>query len=416
MIAAHNNNKGDTKMTKRIAAFLLAMSLVTCTACSSSSSAKDSSRADSSSSQAETTTSGTTASTADTSSVAESSSQSETTTAKTTTVSTEFPEKTEKTVYDPEGQRKVYTEQQQGKDTDTDGLPDSVEAQIKTDPKKKDTDGDGLTDYEEYCLTGTDPLVRDSKQKGVDDTKVDLDNDGLSNETEIRLKTNPKDPDTDHDGLSDGNEVNICHTDPLKPDTDGDGIKDGDEVKAGTDPLQKGKGTASGGYSEQAISATSAVFKTVNTAGQPYTLSMKLFEKSGAESKLKAQETSIADLKSSKVLVGKAVDITADSSVDCRSATLYFRMDKDYVKKNLTFGKKERDGIKALYVAYFDKQANALLPLATTYDEASATVSAQLTGELTTVILVDSNVWDENMMLSWAQSRKDFGDMMKLTI
>ena len=91
-------------------------------------------------------------------------------------------------------------------------------------------------------------------------------------------------------------------------------------------------------------------------------------------------------------------------------------MDKDYVAKNLTFGKKERDGIKALYVAYFDKQANALLPLTTTYDEASATVSAQVTGELTTYMLVDSNVWSEEMMLSWAQSRKDFGDMMKLTI
>ena len=413
MIAAHNNNKGDTKMTKRIAAFLLALSLVTCTACSSSSSAKDSSRADSSSSQAETTTSGTTASTADTSSVAESSSQ---TTSKTTTVVTEFPVKTEKTVYDPQAQQKEYSERGEGKDTDTDGLPDSVEKQIKTDPKKKDTDGDGLTDYQEHCLTGTDPLVRDSKQKGVYDTKVDLDNDGLSNETEIRLKTDPKDPDTDHDGLSDGDEVNIYHTDPLKPDTDGDGVKDGDEVKAGTDPLQKGKGTASGGYSEQPVPASSAVFRSVNAAGQPFALSMKLFAKSGAESKLKAQQTAKADLKGSKVLVGSAVDITADSSVDCRSAVLYFRMDKDYVAKNLTFGKKERDGIKALYVAYFDKQANALLPLTTTYDEASATVSAQVTGELTTYMLVDSNVWSEKMMLSWAQSRNDFGDMMKLTI
>lgn len=397
-------------MNKRICAFLLALTAVFMSACGNSSSVKDS-KTDSTSSQSDTTTTSSSTTTASSADDTSSSSKAETTSA-----TTKLPEQTKQIVYDPDGQRKAYSQQQSGKDTDTDGLPDSVEAQIKTDPKKKDTDGDGLTDYEEYCLTGTDPLVRDSKQKGVNDTKVDLDNDGLSNETEIRLKTDPKNPDTDQDGLSDGEEVNRYHTDPLKPDTDGDGVKDGDEVKVGTDPLQKGKGSESGGYSEQPIPATSAVFKSVNTSGQPYTLSMKIFAKSGAESKLKAQETSIADLKNSKVLVGKAIDITSDSSIDCRSAMLYFRLDKTFVEKNLTFGKKERDGIKALYVAYYDKQANALLPLTTTYDEANATVSAQVTGELTTVILVDSNVWDENMMMSWAQSRKDFGDMMKLTI
>lgn len=41
------------------------------------------------------------------------------------------------------------------------------------------------------------------------------------------------DNDEDGDGLKNGQEVNIIHTDPLNPDTDGDGIPDGDEV--GTD-------------------------------------------------------------------------------------------------------------------------------------------------------------------------------------
>ena len=42
--------------------------------------------------------------------------------------------------------------------------------------------------------------------------------------------------DTDHDGLSDYDEINIYHTSPYLEDTDSDGIPDGTEVKNGTDP------------------------------------------------------------------------------------------------------------------------------------------------------------------------------------
>jgi hypothetical protein len=46
----------------------------------------------------------------------------------------------------------------------------------------------------------------------------------------------PLPPDTDADGLSDDEERSIG-TDPTNPDTDGDGVGDGVEVLAGTDPL-----------------------------------------------------------------------------------------------------------------------------------------------------------------------------------
>lgn len=68
-----------------------------------------------------------------------------------------------------------------------------------------DTDGDGLWDYEEYLL-GTDP----------------------------------DDWDSDDDGLSDGNEFNVHHTNPLLSDTDSDGMPDGWEVNKGFDPLDSG--------------------------------------------------------------------------------------------------------------------------------------------------------------------------------
>ena len=49
--------------------------------------------------------------------------------------------------------------------------------------------------------------------------------------------TDPLSADTDGDGLSDGQEVNVYRTTPTNADTDGDGLKDGEEVGRGTNPL-----------------------------------------------------------------------------------------------------------------------------------------------------------------------------------
>src|SRR5713101_2814930 len=54
----------------------------------------------------------------------------------------------------------------------------------------------------------------------------DPDQDGLTNLEEYQHGTDPNNPDTDGDGLSDGDEVHKYHTDPLNPDTDGDGLTD----------------------------------------------------------------------------------------------------------------------------------------------------------------------------------------------
>jgi hypothetical protein len=67
---------------------------------------------------------------------------------------------------------------------------------------------------------------------------VDADSDGLTDDEEIVLGTDPLVADTDSDGLSDGDEVNIHGTDPLNPDSDAGGVSDGQEVNVdGTDPL-----------------------------------------------------------------------------------------------------------------------------------------------------------------------------------
>lgn len=73
----------------------------------------------------------------------------------------------------------------------------------------------------------------------IDNIEVlpDLDADGLSEDEEDDLGTDPNSADTDQDGIADGDEEGYG-TDPVLPDSDFDGISDGDEIANGTDPLE----------------------------------------------------------------------------------------------------------------------------------------------------------------------------------
>ncbi len=83
--------------------------------------------------------------------------------------------------------------------------------------------------------------AEENKKYGLDGYKdFDTDHDGLADSIEIKLGTDPKNADTDGDGLADGKEV-ILGTNPLKADTDGDGYTDSVEVKSGYNPLGPGK-------------------------------------------------------------------------------------------------------------------------------------------------------------------------------
>lgn len=67
-------------------------------------------------------------------------------------------------------------------------------------------------------------------------TVLDADKDGLTDQEEKKLGTNPNNPDSDQDGLPDAAEVKVYHTNPLNSDSDGDGYSDGQEVRGGYDP------------------------------------------------------------------------------------------------------------------------------------------------------------------------------------
>jgi hypothetical protein len=129
-------------------------------------------------------------------------------------------------------------------DSDSDGLSDSDEAALGTDPANPDTDADGLQDGEEVNQYLTSPLMADSDGDGLSDgTEIglqafggcpdpllaDTDADGLSDGTEVTQALDPCDADMDDDGLTDGLEIQHG-TDPFVADTDGDGMLDGTEV------------------------------------------------------------------------------------------------------------------------------------------------------------------------------------------
>ena len=113
-------------------------------------------------------------------------------------------------------------------DLDSDGLLNSYEVSLGTDPNNSDTDGDGMSDFYEvkYGLSPLDPT----------DAITDNDTDGLTNYMEYLYSTSPILSDTDNDGLSDYQELIVYKTKPLTKDSDLDGMDDKYEIDKGFDP------------------------------------------------------------------------------------------------------------------------------------------------------------------------------------
>ncbi len=98
-------------------------------------------------------------------------------------------------------------------DYDNDGLTNDEENTLGTDPNDPDSDDDGINDGQEV-IDNTNPLDDCDSIGGTPLQTSDCDEDGLTNEEEYNIGTDPDDPDTDKDGINDGAEV-IDGTDPL---------------------------------------------------------------------------------------------------------------------------------------------------------------------------------------------------------
>jgi hypothetical protein len=96
-----------------------------------------------------------------------------------------------------------------------------------------DIDADGL---ETSVETGTGIFV-DATNTGTDPNNPDTDGDGLNDGDEVNTHgTNPNLSDTDGDGLSDSEEIDTYTTNPLLADSNNDGLEDGFLVNNGFDP------------------------------------------------------------------------------------------------------------------------------------------------------------------------------------
>lgn len=143
-------------------------------------------------------------------------------------------------------------------DFDQDGLSDELERQLKTDPALADTDGDGLSDGMEV---GADPKQPIDSDKNSIINALDWDDDGDQIPTVLESKrdqdqdgrANYLDLDSDNDGKPDNEEAGLVGL-----DSDQDGIDDVFDAD-----LNKGKDQNGDGVNDKSVLA-----KTVTTSSQ----------------------------------------------------------------------------------------------------------------------------------------------------
>ncbi len=120
--------------------------------------------------------------------------------------------------------------------------PDGDQGATTTNPLDADTDDGGVIDgVEDEDLDGVIDAGETDPNDGSDDgSRPDTDGDGLTDDLEISIGTDPNDADSDDDGAPDGAEANFADDsdgdgliNALDPDSDDDGLFDGTELGLG---------------------------------------------------------------------------------------------------------------------------------------------------------------------------------------
>ncbi|MDE6318865.1 MAG: cellulose binding domain-containing protein, partial [Lachnospiraceae bacterium] len=275
----------------------------------------------------------------------------------------------------------------------------------KKNPKYVDTDGDGLTDYEELNITLTDPEIADTDGNGIIDSKEDPDKEGINNRDEIDLGTDPLNSDTDRDNLTDSDELNQYHTDPLLEDTDGDGLTDYDDVKLGFSPLLKdtdGNGIIDS--EERVYQTVTEQLKDPKKEGVT-AVSVSLSIKGNAEKRVGIEDMYDFDKLSSGVvgLIGVPVEICCDT--DFQQADITFHYDV-----NALGDTKEED----LSIMWYDEANNwyQILDEDSVIDTANHTVTYTTT-HFSTYMIVDRTTWYDAWRQNIDYRNSSFGDTEK---
>ena len=283
-------------------------------------------------------------------------------------------------------------------DSDGDGIPDSLEVELGTDPFSIDSDNDEINDSIEVML-GLDPLSGDSDGDGLPDGQEDSDGDNLTLLEEIEYGTYTWTGDSDVDGILDGDEVHIYGTDPLNEDTDGDLIEDGDELKLGTDPLtpdSDGDGVPDG--QERFLQTREEI---INNPDRPEVNKVEVtLEGTGClDTVMSIEDVYDKDKYSSELagLVGDPVEIEYEGDFD--EATLTFHYDQTLLTAASTNIPEElpiEDNYvtrpQTLGIFYYDEGTGFYVDCEADVDVSTQTVSCTTT-HFSTYMLVDRAVW-----------------------
>ena len=275
------------------------------------------------------------------------------------------------------------TEIDENLDTDSDGIPDYLEDYFGTDKYKKDTDGDGISDYMEIFLIDLNPTEIDTDGNGVNDGDEDADADSLSNLYEIEIGTNLIKADSDNDGLSDSEEINLYRTDPLKYDTDGDGVSDGKEVELGTDPLTADK--------EFFVTASADDEDTVDVSVE-VSLSGDQVDSLSVE----RYEDEFLFPETMPGYIGGAYDFSVDGNFE--QATLKFEFDKKLLA----------DSSFDPVIYYFNEEEQLLEELDTTID---GNVAKAITTHFSKYILINRKIYEDEFMWEDVWTTDNYNDI-----
>lgn len=272
-------------------------------------------------------------------------------------------------------------------DTDSDGLPDVIEKEYKTDPFLADTDGDSLPDGYEVFTLYTDPSTVDTDDNGITDNNEDFDSDGLNNGNEFIRETSPFIPDSDGDTLSDGDEINKYSTDPLAVDTDLDGLDDGDEIYFNTDPNVQdtdGNGIMDGDEKRD----QTFIHEVRNTESAVTEVTVSMNGTGNLQRNMKIHSVMGTDYKCSNAvgLVGEPFSIKTSAEFD--QATLSFKIDQSKLGDT---------DFNDLLFLWHDEENHEFVELDTIYDLENSTVST-VTTHFSRYMVVDKEKWYE----AWA--------------
>lgn len=278
----------------------------------------------------------------------------------------------------------LWIDKKDTRDTDEDGIPDNMERVFETDTNSSDSDNDGLSDYLEIGFLSYNPNNNDTDNDGILDKDEDYDDDGLTNEEELKYGTELIYTDSDSDGLKDKEEILTHNTNPLLNDTDGDGALDGWEVKNGFNPLEK----------DDTFSITSSSTKDNITASAEINISGQ-----GAMSLV------ISPVNDNELLpstmpgyMGSAFDFSVGEDFD--EATISFAFDASSV---------DSDAEPTIY--YFNEEEQELIALETTVIDGVASAKVN---HFSKYILLNRKIFENSF--SWQDNWDSSASFNKLDI